>query len=70
VLRARFEEIARKNLRFTAELIRILNCLESHGIAAIPFKGPTLAESVYGNLALREFSDLDILVRQSDFPRA
>jgi len=70
VLRARFEEIARKNLRFTADLIRILNCLESHGIAAIPFKGPTLAESVYGNLALREFSDLDILVRQRDFPRA
>jgi len=69
-LQARFEGIARKNLRFTAELIPILNCLESHGIPAIPFKGPMLAESVYGNLALREFSDLDILVRQSDFPGA
>jgi hypothetical protein len=69
-LQARFEGIARKNLRFTAELIKILNCLESHGIPAIPFKGPTLAESVYGNIALREFSDLDILVYQSDFLRA
>jgi|SRR5215468_6302973 len=69
-LRTRFEEIARKNLRFSLELMRVLSCLEAHGVAAIPFKGPTLAECVYGNLALREFSDLDILVRQSDFLRA
>lgn len=69
-LRARFEHNARKNLMFTAELIRILDCLQSHGIPAIPFKGPVLAETVYGNLALREFSDLDVLVRRSDFLRA
>ena len=69
-LRARFERNARKNLVFTAELIRILDCLEAHGIPAIPFKGPVLAENVYGNLAMREFSDLDILVHRSDFLRA
>src|SRR5882762_7880624 len=69
-LRVRYEHNARKNLRFTAELIRILDCLESHDIAAIPFKGPVLAEAVYGDLALREFSDLDILVRPTDFLRA
>jgi len=45
-LRVRYEHNARKNLRFTAELIRILDCLESHDIAAIPFKGPVLAEAV------------------------
>jgi hypothetical protein len=69
-LQARFQSNARKNLRFTAELIRILHCLESHGIAAIPYKGPVLAEAIYGNLALREFSDLDLLVRRRDFLRA
>jgi hypothetical protein len=69
-LRARFEHNARKNLVFTGELIRILDCLQSHGVPAIPFKGPVLAEAVYGNLALREFSDLDILVHRSDFQRA
>jgi Uncharacterised nucleotidyltransferase len=51
-------------------LIRILESLESHGIAAMPFKGPVLAELVYGNLALREFSDLDVLVPAPDFLRA
>jgi hypothetical protein len=69
-LRLRFENNARKNLRFTAELMRVMECLESHNIAAIPFKGPVLAEAVYGNIALREFSDLDVLVRRCDFLQA
>jgi Uncharacterised nucleotidyltransferase len=69
-LRTRFDHNARKNLRFAAELTRILECLESHGIAAVPFKGPVLAEAVYGNLALREFSDLDIFVQPANFLRA
>ncbi len=69
-LRARFEQNARKNLRLTAELLKILDCLECHGVEAVPFKGPVLAELVYGNLALREFSDLDVLVPAHDFLRA
>ena len=39
--------------------------LPLQGIAAIPYKGPVLAAAVYGNLALRTFSDLDILVIMS-----
>jgi hypothetical protein len=69
-LRRRYENNARRNLKFTAELFRILDSLDAHGIASIPYKGPLLAESVYGDLGLRSFSDLDILVRRSDVPRA
>jgi hypothetical protein len=69
-LQARYEANARKNLKFTAELFRILDCLEANGIPAIPYKGPVLAETVYGDLALRDFSDLDVLVRPSDVRRA
>ncbi len=69
-LRRRYEHNARKNLKLTAELFRIMDCFESHGITAIPYKGPVLAEIVYGDLALREFSDLDILVRPADVQRA
>src|SRR5207248_2341602 len=69
-LRARYEHNARRNLKFTAELFRILDCLEAHEIPAIPYKGPALAEMVYGNLASREFSDLDVLVRPTDVLRA
>jgi hypothetical protein len=43
---------------------------EAHGIAVIPYKGPVLAACAYGNLALREFNDLDILVRRQEVLRA
>jgi hypothetical protein len=55
------------NLYLTGELLRILNAFESSGIPAVPYKGPALAASIYGNLALREFVDLDILVHRHDF---
>lgn len=64
-----YEHNAHRNLKFTAELFRILDSLEAHGITSIPQKGPMLAESIYGDLALRSFSDLDILVSPSDVLR-
>jgi hypothetical protein len=69
-LRGRYEQNARRNLKFAGELFRILDCLEAHNVVAIPYKGPVLAETVYGDLALRYFSDLDILVLPSDVLRA
>jgi len=65
-----YERNAQKNLRLTHELLRILNCLESHGIPAIPYKGPVLAKAVYGDIAWRRFSDLDILIHAADVPGA
>src|SRR5579864_2148720 len=69
-LRLRYEHNARRNLVFASELLRVLECLEAHGIDAVPYKGPVLAETLYGDLALREFSDLDVLVRPGDVARA
>ena len=40
------------------------------GIEAVPYKGPVLAACMYGNLALRQFVDLDIIVRRRDVFRA
>jgi len=58
------------NLFLTKELFKLLNLFESHSIPAIPFKGPVLAVSAYGNLSLRQIGDLDILVRERDFHKA
>ena len=55
-----------KNLSMTGELIKILELLDNHGINAIPYKGPILADLAYGNLAMREFDDIDILINKSD----
>jgi hypothetical protein len=61
---------AARNLRMTRELLSLLAAFSSTGILAIPYKGPALAEAIYGNLALREFADLDILVRPEDARQA
>src|SRR5205823_10966278 len=54
----------------SAELLRVLECLRAASIRAIPFKGPALAASAYGNVALRVSVDLDVLVHPDDAPRA
>jgi len=63
---AHYERNARRNRAMADELLFVLRTLDAHGIPAIPFKGPALAVAVYGDLALREFSDLDILLRVED----
>ena len=57
-------------LYLTAELIHILRLFQSQNIPVIPYKGPVLAAQAYGDFALREFEDLDIILRQSDVPKA
>jgi Uncharacterised nucleotidyltransferase len=69
-VRGRYENNARRNLLFVAELFRVLDCLEAHGIEGMPYKGPVLAEMVYGDVAQREFSDLDVLIAPNDVGRA
>ncbi|NCJ08146.1 hypothetical protein GS597_16855 [Synechococcales cyanobacterium C] len=56
----RFNAIS--NVRLLQELTHLLHLFESENIVAIPFKGPMLAIMAYGDLALRQFGDLDILI--------
>jgi hypothetical protein len=57
-------------LFLTGELFKVLDLFRAHGIQGIPYKGPALAVQAYGDVALREFEDLDIIVRQRDLPKA
>ncbi|HEY7879160.1 MAG TPA: nucleotidyltransferase family protein, partial [Gemmatimonadaceae bacterium] len=69
-LRAQFDENALRNLMLARQLIEAVGALESAGIPAIPIKGPVLAVSAYGDLSLRQFGDLDVVVARRDFARA
>jgi hypothetical protein len=69
-LRDHFHSNAKYNFFLTSELLKTLNLFESRGISVIPFKGPVLAMYAYGDIALRQFVDLDILVRKEEFSRA
>jgi Uncharacterised nucleotidyltransferase len=69
-LRDHFRANNLRNLFLSGELLRILRAFQTNRIPAVPYKGPALAASTYGNLGLREFHDLDILVHRQDVPKA
>jgi len=52
------------------ELVRVCGALAAAGVESLPVKGVVLAETLYGNLALRPAADLDVLVRPTDLPAA
>lgn len=64
------DHIARKNLGLLGELVRLMRALDDHGIEALCYKGPTLALWLAGDVGVRQFSDLDILVRGGDVIKA
>jgi len=68
--RVRCEAAAAEGRLLTEELVRILCRLESQGIPAMPYKGPALAQRLYGDLTLRGFSDLDIVILERDLAEA
>lgn len=62
--------IVKQNMLMTSELIKVIKELEKNNIQAISFKGPVLSEIGYGNITVRQYMDLDILVNQKDLENA
>jgi len=52
-LRRGRENVMKRALVFTAELIRILDVLGKAGIPAIPLRGPVIGELLHGDAAVR-----------------
>ncbi len=65
-----FDRNTRRNLFLAGELFAVLDELERRGVRAVPFKGPVLAAQAYGDVALRQFADLDILLPQQEIVEA
>jgi hypothetical protein len=57
-----FAANALRNILLAKELARVLHLLVDNHIPVIPLKGVVLAESLYGDVALRVCADMDILV--------
>jgi hypothetical protein len=68
-LRQSYEQNIHKALFLARELMRILDCLDELGIAAIPYKGIVMSEAYYGDMALRRAGDMDFFVRAEDVGR-
>jgi Uncharacterised nucleotidyltransferase len=69
-LKSLCEQNVRRNLLLTGVLLKILKALSAVGIRTLAYKGPTLAMALYGTLALRRTSDLDVMIDRASFPAA
>ncbi len=68
LLKQRYQCNLHKALLLSRELIRIHDRLSELGLAALPYKGLALAEMIYGDIALRQSGDIDLLIRPEEFP--
>lgn len=69
-IRRQAHTTAIRNLQLTRDLVGIVDILASDGIVALAYKGPMLAQLLYGDVSLRQFGDLDLLVDDDDVHRA
>ncbi|MGH7950078.1 MAG: nucleotidyltransferase domain-containing protein, partial [Candidatus Binataceae bacterium] len=68
-MRAEHRGRALRSLALARELARLIRLLDAAAIPALAFKGPVLAIQVYGDVTMRQFMDLDLLIRKRDLPR-
>lgn len=68
-LASTYDENLKRSLWFAAELARIVGHFESRQVRVVPYKGPLLAQTAYGDVGLRSSSDLDLLLSPADFER-
>lgn len=58
------------NRALVQELLVLMEAFAARNVPAIPFKGAMLALAAYGDLALRDFDDLDFIVPQAAMAEA
>jgi Uncharacterised nucleotidyltransferase len=69
-LQSRFSEHVRRTLCLTKLLGRVMAAFDEANVSCLPYKGPILSQRLYGDVAMRQFSDLDFFVCESDLQPA
>ena len=68
-LRDRQREQVFFTLRVTSEMFRLFDSFAGAGLEALVTKGPVLSQRSYGDPGLRQYGDLDLIVRDKDMLR-
>ncbi|MBN1380887.1 MAG: nucleotidyltransferase family protein [Deltaproteobacteria bacterium] len=61
---------AARNMKVYQQILKLVTEFNKHNIDVILLKGTHLAQFVYGNIALRPMSDIDLLVKKADLAKA
>jgi hypothetical protein len=69
-LHAAFLENGVRALHLAGELADVAGILAAAGVASLAYKGPALAVQAYGDASLRDYGDLDVVVRKDDLAAA
>jgi len=69
-LKGRHRAQALFTLRLTAEMFRLFDGFTASGVEALVIKGPVLSARCYGDPGLRQYGDLDLIVRDKDILRS
>ena len=69
-LRDEFRKNATRNTLLAGEMARLARLFEAEDIPVLAYKGPALARQAFGDIRLRRFVDLDVIVRRRDAGRA
>lgn len=68
-LERHFQINLHKAMFLSRELLQIVDQLSNIGFEFLTYKGLALAQMVYGDIALRQTGDIDLLIRTADLPR-
>jgi len=69
-LREAYRDLATKNTSLFFDAFKVLTSLADNQLPVIALKGLALAKNIYGDIALRPMSDMDLLVKEEDLVRA
>jgi len=69
-LREAYRNLATMNTSLFFDVLKVLKSLADNQLPVIALKGPSLAKDIYGDIALRPMSDMDLLVKEEDLVRA
>jgi len=68
-LKNELHAITLHNFAIAQETQRILNRLKAHDIAVIPYKGVAFSNEFYGDVSMRESSDIDLIINPNDIDK-
>ena len=62
--------ITQQNMLMSAELLNIMKLFQQSSVDAMAFKGPVLGQFAYESVTMRQYGDLDILIKKSDIQKS